>query len=504
MHTEALAGACFGHIICIVLPRIALLLLFGALVRATDLSSEQVDALVDRAMHDLHVPGAAVGILSDGKVVLAKGYGLRRAGTELPVTADTLFATGSITKSFTSLLVSLLADEKKVDLDRPARDYLPSLELYDPVATQLITLRDMLSHRSGLPRYDSMRFFVHLPRAELVKRLRYLPANHSFRDIYQYNNLMYTTAGYIASVVGGATWEQLVSERIFRPLGMTSSTVTVGEMQERPDFASPHSLTLDTAEAVPFYDYQRFGVGPNGAVNSSVNDMLKYLKFYLEGGTVGGKRLVSEEGFRQLWKPVTVVNDRTMYALGWQIGTVGDLKLVTHAGAITGFTGYMALVPEKKLGVVVLNNLGSNLPVLVGDEIVDQMVGHVHQNRLDAYAAQLANRRQGTDVPRPSEPTATADSFDHRISDYAGEFANPAFGTVTIRRDGPDLTLIFPDYQSKLRRATENTFSLESPQIALMGSDQIRFEPDNTGKISTLYVPLEPAAPPFAFRRRHE
>ena len=178
-------------------------------------------------MHDLHVPGAAVGILSDGKIILAKGYGVRRAGTELPVTADTLFATGSITKSFTSLLVSLLADEKKLDLDRPARDYLPSLELYDPVATQLITLRDMLSHRSGLPRYDSMRFLVHFPREELVKRLRYLPPNHSFRDVYQYNNLMYITAGYIASVVGGASWEQLVSERIFKTLGMTSSTVTV-------------------------------------------------------------------------------------------------------------------------------------------------------------------------------------------------------------------------------------------------------------------------------------
>ena len=133
-------------------------------------------------------------------------------------------------------------------------------------------------------------------------------------------------------------------------------------MQERPDFASPHALTLDVPEAVPFYDYQRFGVGPNGAVNSSVNDMLKYLTFYLEGGTVSGKRLLSEDAFRQLWKPVSVVNDRTTYALGWQIGTVADMKLVTHAGAITGFTGYMALVPEKKIGVVVLNNLGSNLP----------------------------------------------------------------------------------------------------------------------------------------------
>src|SRR4051794_28115791 len=413
-------------------------------------------------MHDLHVPGAAVGILSDGKIILAKGYGLRRVGTELPVTADTLFATGSITKSFTSLLVSLLADEKKLDLDRPAREYLPSLELYDPVATQLITLRDMLSHRSGLPRYDSMRFLVHFARQELVKRLRYLPPNHSFRDLYQYNNLMYTTAGYIASVVGGATWEQLVSERIFQPLGMTSSTVTVGEMQDRPDFASPHTLTLDTPEPVPFYDYQRFGVGPNGAVNSSVNDMLKYLTFYLEGGTASGKRLLSEEAFRQLWKPVTVVNDRTTYALGWQIGTVGDMKLVSHAGAITGFTGYMALVPEKRIGVVVLNNLGSNLPVLVGDEIVDQMVGHVHENRLDAYAAQLANRHQQTDIPRSSEPITTLNSFEHRISEYAGEFGNLAFGTVTIRRDGPELTLIFPDYQSKLRRVTENTFNLAS------------------------------------------
>src|SRR5262249_11433827 len=180
---------------------------------------------VERAMKELHAPGAAVGVIREGKVILAKGYGVREIGKTMPVTADTIFALGSITKSFTALTVAAMVDEGKLDFDKPVHDYLPWFQMYDPVATSLITPRDLLTHRSGLPRHDFIRFSTPLARAELVRRLRYLEPNRTFRDIYQYNNLMYVTAGFLAGEMAGKSWEDLVIERIFTPLGMTNSTV---------------------------------------------------------------------------------------------------------------------------------------------------------------------------------------------------------------------------------------------------------------------------------------
>src|SRR5260370_39188649 len=163
--------------------------------------------------------------------------------------------------------------------------------MYDPVATELMTPRDLLPHRSGLPRHDFIRFSTPLTRAELVRRLRYLEPNRTFRDVYQYNNLMYMTAGFLAGEMAGKAWEDLVIERIFTPLGMSNSTVSVVETQKQSDFARPHLLEHSAVNATEFYDYQRFGVGPNGAVNSTVNDFLKYLQFHLDEGKAAGKPL---------------------------------------------------------------------------------------------------------------------------------------------------------------------------------------------------------------------
>jgi len=199
-----------------------------------------VDTDVAHAMREFHAPGVAVGILVDGKVVLTKGYGVRRVGSPETVDADTLFDIGSVTKSFTGMAVAEMVDDGKLDFDTPVTQYLPGFRLYDPIATQLITPRDLLGHRSGLSRHDFIRYSTHLTPDEFIQRLRYLEPNHTFRETFQYNNLMYVVAGYLAGHVNGTGWEQLFHDRIFVPLGMTHSNTSAREIQQSPDFAAPH------------------------------------------------------------------------------------------------------------------------------------------------------------------------------------------------------------------------------------------------------------------------
>ncbi len=337
---------------------------------------EGLDASVILAMRELQAPGVAVGVIVNGTVTLAKGYGVRELGKGATVTPDTIFAVGSMTKSFTAVTVAGMVDEGKLNWDRPVREYLPWFRMYDPVATDLMTPRDLLTHRSGLPGHNFIRFSTPLDRAELVRRIRYLEPSHTFREVYQYNNLMYVTAGFLAGEVAGKSWEDLVEQRIFTPLGMSNSTVRVADTQTRKDFAKPHLNRNGTVASTDFYDYQKFGVGPNGAVNSTVNDLLKYLQFHLDNGKVNGRQLISTAQMQQLHRPVTVtVSGDGAYALGWKVQHHRGHAVLQHGGAITGFTSMMILIPEIKTGVVVLNNLGSTLPNVVAWDLADRMLG---------------------------------------------------------------------------------------------------------------------------------
>lgn len=457
------------------------------LVLALLFALDGLDAFVERAMKQFNSPGVAVGVISNGETVVAKGYGVRSRSGAQPVTADTAFATGSVTKSFTSLVLAMLVDEGKLDWDTPVREYLPWFRLHDPVATELITTRDMLSHRSGLPRYDSMRFFVQFPREELVKRLRYLPSSKTFRDVYQYNNLMFVTAGYLGGELAGSTWEDLVRDRVFGPLGMKSSTVTVGDMQKGSDFAKPH-----TPSEAAFYDYQRFGVGPNGAVNSNVNDMLRYARFYLDDGVVNGKRLVSERQMRELWKPVTVASATSTYALGWTISDRGGHRQVAHGGSITGFTANLLMIPAKKIAVVVLNNSNSPLPGIVTDTIVDELLGLPKRDRLEELQARAAAAAKPGSRSQPVAGTKPS----RALREFAGEYSHPAYGVLRVAEKDGGLELVGPVMTLPLRHRHYDVFAMSG---LLNGA--VTFETGADGAVGRVLIPVESAVSPLPFTR---
>jgi CubicO group peptidase (beta-lactamase class C family) len=448
---------------------------------------KNADATVERAMRALHAPGVAVGIIQDGKVVLAKGYGVRRLGENAAVSADTLFAVGSMTKSFTAVTVAAMVDEKKLAWDKPVREYLPWFRLYDPVATELMTPRDLLTHRSGLPRHDFIRFSTPLTRAELVRRLRYLEPNRTFRDVYQYNNLMYVTAGFLAGEVAGKTWEELVKERIYTPLAMDRSNTSTAETQKQDNFAWPHVMMEGAVQSTGFYDYQKFGVGPNGAVNSTVNDLLKYLDFHLSNGTVNGKRLISEAQMLELHKPVTVTGPGG-YALGWNVYSRAGHKVWEHGGAITGFTSMMILLPDERAGVVVLNNLDSRLPAAVAWNLAENLLGLPQSGKLPAAPVRRPSKVRESAGPKPSL----------QLAEYAGAYFHPAYGTIRVEEEDGGLAAVFGATKILLKHSRYDTFECESQFMSGMA----QFHLNAAGKASELLLPLEPAVKPFVFVKR--
>ncbi|MBL8229006.1 MAG: serine hydrolase [Bryobacterales bacterium] len=452
-----------------------LLLLATAMRLAAQIAVADLDRLVERRFRERKVPGLAIGIMQDGKVLLAKGYGVRDAREKKPVTTRTVFAVGSVTKSFTSAVLATLADQGRISWDTPVREYLPWFRMYDPVATELITLRDMLSHRTGLPRHDFIRFSTWLSREDLVRRVRYFEPSRTFRDVYQYNNLMYVAAGYIGGVVAGSTWEDMVRDRIFRPLGMTRSNTSVLDTQRSDDFAIPH----ESGKPVEFYEYAKFGVGPNGAVNTCIDDLLKYLDMYLDDTPV-----LSARQREELWKPVIPMNATMSYAMGWQVGIHGGQYRVSHGGAITGFRAAVVLLPYRKVAIAALVNDESNLADSIANELTDRMIGH------------NSPPRPSTPPPaRPADQPIAGAKTSKPLASFTGTYLHPAFGRVPVELENEQLVVRFPALRIRLRHFHYDVFTMSG------WPGRARFEMDEQGVIREMHLPLEAAVKPLVFRR---
>lgn len=254
---------------------------------------EGLDAMVNKALELFRVPGVAVGIIIDGKVVLTKGYGFRDQSNGLPVTENTLFAIGSCTKAFTTHVLGQLADEGKISWDDPAIKYLPEFRLKDEYATCHITIRDLVTHQSGLPRHDLLWYNSALSRNDLLPRLQYLDSSTDLRGKFQYNNLMYVMAGLVIERITGQTWEEAVQSRVFAPLGMDRSNFSVLDSQKSDDFSLPYREKNGSVQSIPFNNITT--AGPAGSINSSVADMTKWVALQLSDGSFEGRQFLKKE-----------------------------------------------------------------------------------------------------------------------------------------------------------------------------------------------------------------
>jgi CubicO group peptidase (beta-lactamase class C family) len=306
------------------------------------------DDFVNQALKDWRVPGVAVVVVQGDKILLLKGYGYRDLEKQLPVTPNTLFAVGSITKSFTVSTLGMEMDEGKVDWDRPVRDYLPAFKMYDPVLTEQMTIRDLITHRSGLPRHDMVWYSSDFSREDIVRRLQYLEPNKPLRTTFQYNNLMFMTAGYIAGLLNGKSWEDTIRERVFAPLGMNGTNFSLKETQGAPDFALPYRKGNDVKAEVkrmPFDEQclDRCAIGPAGEINSNVADMSRYVLFHLNKGKLSNRALLSENNAIQMQTPQMVIQgapdykeeSETSYGMGFSSPRTADTSAWSTAATWT-------------------------------------------------------------------------------------------------------------------------------------------------------------------------
>ncbi|MEZ4586343.1 MAG: serine hydrolase [Gemmatimonadales bacterium] len=411
-----------------------------------------LDREVERVMAVTRTPGTAIGVLLGDRVLVSRGYGVRTVGRPEPVTEETVFAIGSATKSFTAAAVAMLVDEGALAWDDPARDRLAGLRLYDAYASAHLTIRDLLAHRSGLPRCDFW-YGTRLSRAEVIRRIRFCVPVRELRTGFGYQNLMYLVAGEIVAARSGRTWDAFLRERVFEPLGMTRTTTT---LVEDPDanLATPHAVRDGVAVAVPWRRLDN--VAPAGSINSTLEDMLGWARFQLSGGVAGGRRLLSDSVMREMRTAQIPIENEGFpqwadspllsYGLGWFLWSHLGRLVVEHAGGIDGMSADVALVPDLGLGIVVLaNTTESNLPPAVVNWVLDAMMGTRPRDwigRLEAAAPTV-----------PDSVPSSRDEPSGMVVDraLAGTYADSLFGQATVRVSGDRLEIRFADSGDRLR-----------------------------------------------------
>ncbi|MBN8598693.1 MAG: serine hydrolase [Planctomycetes bacterium] len=474
-----------------------------------------LDALFTKAIADWKVPGMAVAIIKGDEVVYAKGFGFRDAEKKLPVTENTLFPIGSATKAFTTFVMGQLADDGKLDFDKPVRTYLPELNLFDEVMTERITPRDLVTHRSGIPGHDRLWYGVtQRTRADMLSRLAYLPNNKDLRVAWQYNNLMYLTAGVMEERLTGKSWEENIRERILIPLGMKRSTLNNTDSQKDDDFALGYRLDLDT-DAVERMDFRDITtMGPAGSINSSVTEMANWVKMNLDGGKFGGKRLIQGATLMQLQTPCMsmgggpVDNPEIMpigYAMGWFVDVYRGKRRLHHGGNIDGFSAMVALLPREKIGVVVLTNMnGTGLHEVAARHALDCATG---MNAVDWNAQSLAQNTAAVAQAKQSKASLGATRKagtqpSHPLADYAGRYEHPGYGTIAVAEDGDGLRFTFNGITTPLEHWHYDVFSgKKAERDRFYESFKLSFENGLDGEIASVRAQMEPSLDAFVFTR---
>jgi CubicO group peptidase (beta-lactamase class C family) len=438
-----------------------------------------LDAYVARVLQTFSVPGIALAVVKDGKVLVARGYGVRRMGDPTPVDAQTRFGIASNSKAFTATAVGLLVEEGKLAWDVPVVRYLPGFAMYDGFVTRELTVRDLLVHRSGLGLGEGDLLWwpaSTYDRKEIVRRLRYLPAATSFRSAYAYDNVLYSVAGELIEAVSGQTWEDFVASRLLAPIGMKHSTVRHSDAGGADNVATTHAMIDDRLAVVP--PLMSDNVNPAGGINSGAEDMARWLLTQIDSGrATNGKRLWSSATTRELWTGVTPMPignpppelaptrvNFLFYGLGFDVRDYRGRKIVTHTGGLPGYVSEVTIVPDLRLGVVVLTNQESGaayrsitLKVLdhfLGAAPTDWIAAHkaVADRIVAAVAAENVKRSAQRDTAsRPSLPLAK----------YAGPYADAWYGDVTIALEGGKLVMRFshtPELTGTLEHYQYDTF----------------------------------------------
>ena len=466
------------------------------------MDAQRLERFVAEQLSSWEVPGCAVGVVHGDRVALAGGFGTRRLGEDLPVSTSTIFAIGSTTKAFTAAAIGALVDDGTLTWDTRVRDAVPGFAMHDPVATDRITVLDLLSHRSGLPRHEFV--WVGHPertRADLVRRLRHLPLSKDIREAFQYSNLGYIAIGHLIEAVTGSTWEEFVSARLLKPLGMTRTSFTLDDLRRTDDHAFPHERRGGAVVEIPFRALDH--VGPAGSLNSCVDDMVSWLTAQLNPDVLSAASLDTMHA-----PHITLPEDRTFpeathagYGLGWLVGQYRGHRMVDHTGGVDGFFTDMILLPDDRIGVVVMTDRWSPLGTCIGYRAIDELL------ELEPIDWASRSREQLQRVTAARDAKAAAPHVEgallRPLADYAGEYEHPGYGTFVIEVAGNALVPRFGALAFSMSHRHFDVFDLAWDELV---DQDIRFPltfltaPDGT--VAAFEVPFEDGVPPIRFERR--
>ena len=473
-----------------------LVLLLPVLGRAESLSIDDIDRLMLEGLAAWNVPGASIAVVQ-GKMSYRQGYGVRELGSSRMVTPETLFAIGSTTKAFTTAAMAILIDQGKMHWDDPVHRHVPFFRLSDPLADKNVTLRDIVSHRTGLSRHDMLWYGSPWDRAEILRRIGFVSITHSFRSKYQYQNIMFLAAGHAVERASGLSWEDFIRRRLFKPLGIQDANFSSIDAEKHPDHASPHMRDEDGIRVVAWRNLDN--VGPPGSINAGARDLERWIQFQLGGGALEGKQILSASHLEETHMPQTIIplegemkeeNPETHflnYGLGWRVQDYRGHFMLSHAGVIDGFRAHVALVPEATLGVMVLSNLGGrpSLPEAMTHSLVDIALGSPTRNWnlffLDLAKKRRAKLRQDRDDLERKRHHGTRLSRDRPA--YLGKYEHPAYGSAGVTLEEGVLLLHWSGFRLALKHYHYDVFMVEDRTL---GGGLVSFHLDQEGGVHAM------------------
>lgn len=447
--------------------KIKLFFLLGILVSSTSfllaqkVDISQLDAYFAKAQKEWDVPGMSVGIIKDGKVLLSKGYGVVKQGSDQATDGNTLYAIASNTKAFISASIGILVDEGKLNWDDPVKKYLPYFELYDSYVTEHATIRDLLCHRLGLGTFsgDAIWYKSDYTAKEALMHLKFIPQAYEFRSGYGYSNLMFITAGEVIQAVSGKSWAEFVKEKIFSPLGMNRSVTSISHLKDYTNVASPHKPSYEGIgenHPIPWVNWDNAGAA--GGIISSVNDMLKWAQLQMDHGIIGEQTIFSTQAQDEFWKPhnnFKVTNKTRLYyptrnfsayALGWGCSDKAGKMVYSHGGGYDGMYSRVTIVPDEGLAIIVLTNSMKGISTAITNYALDSFLALPQKDwsteGMEAEKRFRKRRKHQIDERKNAQLSGTKPSLD--LEAYAATYHAPIFGDIHIRYQNNQLTLEFP------------------------------------------------------------
>lgn len=477
--------------------------LSAPVARAQEAPLAGFDDYINKAIKDWGVPGLAIAIVKNDKVILAKGYGVRKLGDPTPVNEKSLFAIGSCSKAFTAAALGILVDEGKLKWDDPATKHLKGFQLYDPYVTREITVRDLLSHRSGLGRRGDLLWYGSgYDRNEVIRRIRYLEPETSFRSSFGYQNIMFLAAGQIIPAITGKSWDEFIASRIFVPLGMKASNTTITAFKSDMNVATPHADINGKVQAVAWRNIDN--IAPAGSINSNVEEMAEWLRLLLSDGKYKNEQVLSPGTVKEIFTAQTVIrtgggpmarlNPNThlaAYGLGWGLADYRGRKIAQHTGGIDGMSSLVAMMPEENLGFVILTNMNStSLPPALMYRIFDAFLQAPQKDwseellkifKLQMTQVALAEKAKDAERAKGTSPSLA-------LGKYAGTYDNEMYGDAKVTEENGKLVLRYgPAFTGELEHWHYDTFRV-TWRDPMLGKGFVTFTLDAKGKTSEIKV----------------